>query len=397
MSQRAARPEVTFQLFEGGYFFGLTSLLRRLHTHPLSNWLKFACLLSIGWLPLLVLSALQHMAIGRGRADSFLLDISFHIRFLIALPMILLLPAKIAGKLETLVNHFLSAKLVSDSERQRFLNNIGSVMSLRNSRIANTTIVLVVYVTAALLQHFVLPDVSPSWRTLGGEGRQHLSLAGWWFLWISEPVYELVFYRFLYRVGLWWVFLWKTSKLDLQLDAAHPDGFGGLGFLGLSLRTFKEAAFAISTAFAGALATVVLLTHAKVSSYKYEIGAVVLMTTTVFTGPLLFFYGALVRTKSRDVLRYWALWQAQHRQFRQKWLNGPPEHADMLSVPDFSEATDLSQILERVGQVKLVPFGRKQIQPLIIAALMPFLAVLLLEFPFEEILKQVLKMGGFKL
>jgi len=70
-----------------------------------------------------------------------------------------------------------------------------------------------------------------------------------------------VFYRFLYRIGIWWVFLWKTSRLDLRLDATHPDGAGGLGFLGLTLRTFKEAAFAISTSFAGGLASMVLLTQ----------------------------------------------------------------------------------------------------------------------------------------
>jgi hypothetical protein len=150
MLQQAAKPGVAFDLFEGGYFFGLNRVFRRGQTRPLSSWLKFGLLLSIGWLPMLVLSASQHMAIGRGRPDSFLLDISLHIRYLIALPMILLLPAKIAGKLETLVNHFLNAQLVGDSERQRFLDNISSVMSLRNSPIANWAIVFVVYLTSAL-------------------------------------------------------------------------------------------------------------------------------------------------------------------------------------------------------------------------------------------------------
>jgi hypothetical protein len=166
-----------------------------------------------------------------------------------------------------------------------------------------------------------------------------------------------VFYRFLYRIGLWWLFVWKSSRLDLQLDAAHPDGAGGLGFMGLTLRTFKEAAFAISTSLAGGLATMILLTNTRVSDYKYEIAASIFISTFVFCGPLLFFNRLLAKAKQAGTLNYWVLWQTQQRQFERKWMRGSIEDAEMLSVADFSEATDLSSILERVQQTKLSRYG----------------------------------------
>jgi hypothetical protein len=202
-----------------------------------------------------------------------------------------------------------------------------------------------------------------------------------------------VFYRFLYRVALWWSFLWKTSRLDLQLDAAHPDGSGGLGFLGLSLRAFREAAFAISASFAGGLANIVLLMGTRVSSYMSEILALVIISMGIFAGPLFFFYRLLVGMKIRDTLEYWVLWQGQLRQFEKNWMRNFAEFPDMLSVADFSEATDLSQILERVQQTRHVPMTTRQIQPLLIAAVLPFVVVMTLEYPVDEMIRQISKIA----
>jgi hypothetical protein len=67
------------------------------------------------------------------------------------------------------------------------------------------------------------------------------------------------------------------------------------------------------------------------------------------------------------------------------------ENQDMLAVVDFSEASDLSS---RAQQIRLLPFRQKQVLPLVVALLL-FVAVLALEIPIEEILRQILKMAGF--
>jgi len=35
-----------------------------------------------------------------------------------------------------------------------------------------------------------------------------------------------VLVRFVFRLALWWMVLRKTSSLDLELNATHPDGAG---------------------------------------------------------------------------------------------------------------------------------------------------------------------------
>jgi hypothetical protein len=194
-------------------------------------------------------------------------------------------------------------------------------------------------------------------------------------------------------MALWWILLWKTSRLDLQLDGAHPDRAGGIGFLGMTLDNFKEVAFAVSTSFAGGLANIVLLSGGEVSRHKFEIIALIAVCMGLFAGPLFFFYGQLVRTRFRDTLRYWTLWQGQKRQFHGKWMRDSAEYPDMLGVQDFSEATDLSQILERVREMRIVPFRRVQVWPLLLAAALPFLAVMTLDVPIEEMIKRLAKIA----
>jgi hypothetical protein len=382
-----------FQLFEQRSFLGLEGVLR-VHLPLLGSRMQVALALLITWLPLLILSAVQPMVIGKSRAVSFLQDAGVQARFLIALPVILVFSGRISSELRSIVEHFLKARLITEAERERFRGNVVLAMKLGHSRWAEVIILALVYAAQAVfIVYFVSSKLPPSWRVLEASGHRVLSLAGLWFAVISEPLYGFVLCRFLYRIVLWWIFLWKTSRLDLQLDGAHPDSAGGVGFLGMTLDCFKEVAFAISTSFAGGLANVVLFTGATISRYKFEILALIAVTVGVFAGPLFFFYGPLFRTRFRDTLQYWALWQRQQRQFQQKWLQDSTEPPDMLGVPDFSEATDLSQILERVRQMGIVPFRRAQVWPLLLAASLPFVVLMTLDIPFEEMMKRLLKIA----
>jgi hypothetical protein len=383
-----------FQLFEQRSFLGLEAVLEHVHLPLLDSRMQVAISILVTWVPVLILAAVQGMAIGRSRAESFLRDAGVQARFLIALPLILVYSRRISTELRSIVEHFLNARLISEAERGRFSGYVVSTMRFSHSRWAEWIILALVYLAqAAVVVLVVTSKLPPSWRVLGVEGHRVPSLAGLWFRTVSEPIYGFVVCRFLYRISLWWIFLWRISRLDLQLDGAHPDSAGGIGFLGMTLDNFKEVAFALSTSFAGGLANLILLSSAEVSKYKLEIFVLIVLCMGLFAGPLFFFYGPLVRTRFRDTLRYWALWQAQQRQFLHKWSQDSSEYPDMLGVQDFSEATDLSQILERVRQMGFVPFRRRQVWPLLLAASLPFLVVLTIDVPVEEMLKRLAKIA----
>jgi hypothetical protein len=71
---------------------------------------------------------------------------------------------------------------------------------------------------------------------------------------VSVPLLLLLLLGWLWRVLLWWRFLWLTARLDLRLIPGHPDLAGGLMFVGSSLRSFWLLSFALGAIAAGTVA-----------------------------------------------------------------------------------------------------------------------------------------------
>jgi hypothetical protein len=81
------------------------------------------------------------------------------------------------------------------------------------------------------------------------------------------------------------------------------------------------------------------------------------------------------------------------RAFEEKWLGAsPPSREEMLREPDFSAVSDFDATVAAVQKMKTLPFGLKQLIPLAVAALLPFLPVVAIEIPLKEVLVQVLKL-----
>jgi hypothetical protein len=342
--------------------------------------------------PLIALGAVQGLALGPSRAQSILLDPAIFARFLVALPILILASNKCSRCIDEVAMHFREAGLVTGVDLERFGSMISSELRLRESFVPNWICLAVAYMCSAVFVLLIAPAMFLSWRTAGSSGRYNLSFAGWWFVLVSQPIYLFVLLRFLYRTALWWRFLWRTSRLNLQLHAVHPDGAGGLGFLGLTLAAFSLPVFGISASFAGATANLLLLHGVPVNELKYEIAGTVFIVVGLFAAPLSFmFLREMERARTRDVLRYWALAEDQSRRFERQWIISKPQQIDSPSHPDFSEAASLSAILERARKMTMLPFELRDFFMLVVAAVLPFVPVAALAIPLSTILRTILR------
>jgi len=352
-----------------------------------------ALTVAITWVPLIVLAAVQGLALGPSRAQSVLLDPAILARFLVALPILMIAPSKSAEIINGVAAHFLRAGLISGAEVDRYQAIVRQRTNLRKSRVAEYACLALAYAFSAIFVFAFHRESALSWRTLDSAGHRSLSLAGWWFVTICEPVYLFVLLRFVYRIALWWVFLWKTSRLNLQLHSVHPDGAGGLGFLGLTLNAFRLPAFAISVSFAGGVADLVLLNGEPASELKYEIVALVLLVVGLFVAPLCLFYQReLSRARDRDVLNYWVLIEAQLRQFEKKWAASDSDRMATLTPGDFSQVTVPISILAGVREMTLLPFESKDVVLLVLTVLVPFIPVAALVIPLASMLRRILEL-----
>jgi hypothetical protein len=382
-----------FPLFEDGPFAKVHAAVRMAGTeqHYVRRRLIFAVLVT--WVALAVLAAVQGRAIGPSWRESMLLDVGMYARYLVALPLLILATPGCRRKLQVIVPHFLDAELVKESERPSFFANIAALLRWRDSAVAAVVLVALAVGKAVTFGAVSVAELPDSWRVVGTAGNRSLSLAGWWLAVVCEPLYAIAMLQLLYRLTLWWWFLWKTSRLDLQLNAAHPDGAGGLAFLGMVLPAFQLPVFAIAASTAGALTNLIVWKSASFANFQYAIAVFAVVLVALIAGPLAFFKTQLRNAKQRAVLVCGALAGRQLRAFEEKWLGAsPPAAGEMLRAPDFSAVGDFNPTVTAIQKMNTLPFWPKQLVPLVIAALLPFLPVAAIEIPLKEILLQVLKL-----
>jgi hypothetical protein len=377
-----------FSLALGGPLF---QLLRKAHLSDDALHLLRRRILAISlfcWLPLLVLSASEGRLLG-GVAVPFLKDIDVQAKFLVAMPLLIVAELVVHMRLRPTVEQFLKQGLVPESERASFDEAVTSAMKLRNSLLAEVLLILFVYGCGIPVVWRLYGSLGTStWYATPTDGAFRLTLTGIWYAFVSLPVFQFLIVRWFFRLLIWARFLFRVSRLDLDLVPTHPDRTGGLGFLSGTLAAFVPLATAYGALLAGGLANRILHSGGKLPDFKWQIAAAVALLVAAVAGPLLVFGPRIARTKRKGRLEYSALAQRYVREYDAKWLRGgaPPDEP-FVGSGDIQSLADLGNGYEVIQQMRAVPVSTKDATRLAAAALAPMVPLLLTMMPFEELLK----------
>ena len=122
---------------------------------------------------------------------------------------------------------------------RRFDQAIASALRVRNSVIAEVALLVAVYTLGLWAsQQQILALGAASWYATPDAAQMHLTPAGYWYVFVSVPLFQFILLRWYFRFFLWFWFLWRVSRLNLRLRPIHPDRAAGLGFLGGSIDAF---------------------------------------------------------------------------------------------------------------------------------------------------------------
>jgi hypothetical protein len=377
-------------IFDGGPPLRLEKSLGLIKPNERRSVQRAGLAVLIVWAPLFVLSAIESLALRENKLSSLIVDLTVLSRYLIVVPLFILGEEGTIFRLGQIAHHFIDAGLITASDRQRFDAIIAHSRRLLDYVLMEVLVVALAYLAMIILMG-IFPDQDiPLWHKAGDGGRGY-SWAGWWHVLVSAPVALVLLLGWLWRILIWGLFLFRVSRLDLQLVATHPDLVGGLQFVGLSLRAFLLLSFTISTIAAGGVANRVLNMGTSFFTFKYVIVAVVILSLVLFVGPVLVFGGKLVEARRRGILDYGGLAGAVGRQLEKKWLDYRKNVDEgALDVPHFSATTDLYQVVSNVYQMKPFPINNQDLIALIVVTLLPFLPALLFEIPLNEILSDLL-------
>ena len=382
-----------FSLVLGGPLY---QLWRRLHvTGPGLELLvrRMVGISLVAWLPLLVLTVYEGFAIGHAVSVPFLYDLDAHGRFLVAIPLLILAEVVVHHRIRPVVRQFVDAGIITPEVLPQFRAAIARAMRLRNSLAMELALVVLVFGLGWILWKEGMSLGASTWYAISDAAGRHLTLAGQWYAHVSIPVFQFLLIRWLIRLVIWFLFLWRVSRLPLRLTPSHPDRAGGLGFLAGGPTAFAPVILALSAVLSALIANRILFQGATLVSFKYEIVAFLILQLVLVLGPLSVFAPTLLALKRQGRREYGALAARYTREFHAKWISGAaPPGEPLVGSADIQSLADLANSYEVVSGMRPFPFGSDTLVQAAVPAVLPLLPLALTVVPAEEILKRLLGM-----
>jgi hypothetical protein len=375
-----------FSLVLGGPLF---QLFRRAHLSGDGLELLRRRILAITiftWLPLLLLSVIEGHALGGSIKISFLRDIEAHVRFLIALPVLLGAELVVHIRLGSVVRRFVERNIVVAEDRPKFDAAVKSARRVRDSVAVEMGLLILAYTAGVWIWRSEVALGSATWYALPDAMQLHLTKAGYWYAFVSIPIFQFILLRWYMRLVLWFWLLWKFSRLNLQLRAAHPDRAGGIGFVGANSDAFAPILFAQGSLLAGVIASRVLYQGQNLMAFRMQAAGFVVFFVLFILGPLVMFTPQLDRAKRAGKAYYGLLASRYVFGFEEKWTPGSAPGTGELLTDDIQGLADLGTSYSAVRGMRLVPFALEDVTFLAVTTVLPLLPLVLTMFSPEQVL-----------
>lgn len=345
----------------------------------------------VAWAPLLLLSRFGSQAPAPLRL-SFLHDIEVHTRLLVALPILIGAELLVHSRIRVIVQAFLSRRIVLQHDTPRFIAAIDSANRLRNSVPLELGLLLLVFTLGQWLWRSQAIVGSATWLAVPRDGSLQLTAAGYWYAFVSIPIFQFILLRWYLRFIIWSRFLWQVSRLNLHLIPTHPDRAAGLAFLGKSAYAFSPILFAQGALLSGLITTRVLYEGQNLLSFKVEAISLIVFFLIVVLGPLMVFTPQLARAKRKGLIEYGRLANQYVEGFEKKWIIDDAEKdARLLGADDIQSLADLANSYAIVREMRPIPFDVQDIGRLAAATAAPLLPLGLLIFSPEELVMRIVK------
>lgn len=344
------------------------------------------------WLPLLLLFLLFRAQVEGQIKVPFLYDIDVHIRFLLAVPLMLVAELVVHQRIGPLIKQFRKREIISRDTLPQFQAIIHSALGIRNSVLIEVVLVILVFTAGHYLWSHQMALETATWFSVSADGQHQLSPAGYWYSYVSIPVFQFLLFRWYFRICIWARFLWQVAGMKLLLVPTHPDRAGGLGFLGESAAAFVPFILAQGALLAGMIANRVFYENVSLLAFKPEIAAAAVFVVLITLGPLCAFAPKLAHCKRLGMLEYGCLASRYVRDFDYKWLRAHSKSDEALvGSSDIQSLADLAGSFDVVKEMRVLPFDKGIVLQIAIVVLLPLTPLLLTLISLEDILKSLLR------
>lgn len=345
-------------------------------------------LLTMG--PLLAMSALNGTLLpGFSQVHMALLgDYALLARFLVALPLLVVFAPICDELFRQTLSQFSRSGMVHPVQRGPFDTLLSDMQRARNSILPELACLLLALLPVLLNAAPVgmLDDDITDWSRVDGE----LTPAGRWFIFVATSIFRFVGLIWTWRFLLWAWLLWRLSRIDLDLRASHPDGTGGLGFLGVIQQRFSVLAFAGGVLLSGYCINHMLYLGQTLAGLKHLLLGYVVMVTMAIMAPLLVMTPRLLKAKRNGLLLYSLLGHDAVHTFDRRWLGERPADApSLLDTGDASAICDFTSVYATIRGMSAIPISRWNLLWIAVAATLPLGPLVFFALSVDELLRRL--------
>ena len=386
----------TLRMSSGGMIY---DALLRLHVQSTDSYnfsRRLIFLVTLCLAPLVILSTYEGSLYGSGLDVPLLHDVEVYVRFLVALPVLVLADAIIDPLIAYMTQSLHRSGIIDEEHKPRIDQAIARVKHGKDSYWADSVVLLIVLsIILAYLVNIDELDISTQytiWAITHTDQGATPTLAGWWFLLVSSAILNIILIRWLWRFLLWVGFLFRVSRIPLKLQPAHPDLTGGLGILRNGENAFTIIFFAFGAILAASLAEEIIHSPMTLRESLPVIMTFIVSVIVVLTLPLLFFSRQLAIASRWGRMAYGDLGYRLSRAFDKKWAD-PADTSNgdkLLDTADSSVVCDYADVYGAARDMRIIPISLRGFLEQAVVLALPFLPLVFSEQSLPDLLSRIL-------
>jgi len=351
-----------------------------------------AVLVVFAWLPLLVLTLMAGTAYGGRASVPFVSDFLHYGRYLVALPILVLIHPYIDRQVTLALASLREAGLVRPADEATLRDHVERARRLWLSPLARLVLFGLAIASAFLMVRTTAAIDAPDWIFRPGSDPRDLSAAGWWNSAVGGPLVRLLFLFALWKLLVWSWFLLQLARMPLNYQPMHADGCAGLSILERVQFGFSGIAAALSIQFGCIIADAVGYRGLELASFRLPVAVFVVLMVFILLGPLAVFIRPLLVASIRAEQSFHA-WYSRASHEVDKSLKQLDSEAvsSGLTSPQISSLTDAATLYSGALQARKIPVTSRGLAAVLGASILPMCIPLLPLLPLKEIAARLAK------
>lgn len=344
--------------------------------------------LMLGILPWAVLLSL---ALIDGLGDEFfsIRVIGAHVRLLVLIPLLFVCESVLHPRMATFVDWTLRSRAVAASSLPALETEVVRIGRWKDSWLLELLCLAAAVMVQPLAEQTGAMGFTATHdpaHVIAGE-----SLAAWWWWHVCLPLARFLLLRWFARLALWSYFLWRVSRMELNLLAHHPDGAGGLGGLETVHRYFMPMIVALSAVVSASIAEEITAGTMVFEEVYHVLPLTLVIVMVLFLGPVLVFTPKLQAARLEGNRNFRNFAARYVKEFDSKWLGPATSDEPLLGTPDIQSLADLANSASTVREMRVIAVSHRILKSYAMSVVLPFLPLLLLKYPVAELAAMLLK------